>query len=95
MRQLFFYKGTIILCFSLLLIAQDYPSNMKKYLLPGKFINSDHPSIINKMNELLSDERSPVKKAKILYEFVRDRIREGYIGSTNASDVLAQYGIEY
>jgi len=63
---------------------------VQRYLEPGEYINSDHPAIIAKAKELISDETDPIKKAKVLYEFVRNEIKEGYIGSMKASDVLAK-----
>jgi transglutaminase-like putative cysteine protease len=79
-----------VTCIAPYINAQEYYTDVQKYLQPGEYINSDHPAIIAKAKELISDETDPIKKAKILYEFVRDEIKEGYIGSMKASDVLAK-----
>lgn len=71
-------------------VAQNYPLEVQKYLDPGKYINSNHPAIIAKMRDLIGQETDPVKKAKILFEFVRDQIQEGFINSMVASEVLAK-----
>jgi transglutaminase-like putative cysteine protease len=68
----------------------EYPLEVQKYLKPGVYVNSDHPAIIAKLEELVGDEKDSIKKAKILYEFVRDKIKEGRIYSMKASDVLAK-----
>lgn len=90
MKRLFCYSLPLALCISVLSYAQDYPPEVKKFLQPGKYINSEHPEIIAKVKELVKTEKDVIKKAKILFEFVRDEIREGFIDSMRASDVLAQ-----
>lgn len=45
-----------------------------KYLKPSHFIQSDHPMIINFMNENVSMDDSPKDKAIKLYYAVRDQI---------------------
>lgn len=90
MKRLFIYSIITVIYASIFSAAQDYPPEIQKYLQPGEYINSDHPDVIAKAKELVSDEKDAVKRAKILFEFVRDEIREGYIGSMKASAVLAQ-----
>jgi transglutaminase-like putative cysteine protease len=80
----------IIAATAVIITAQEYPEEVQQYLKPGVYVNSDHADIIAKVKELVGDEKDAIKKAKILYEFVRDDIKEGYIGSMKASDVLAK-----
>ncbi len=68
----------------------EYPLEVQKYLKPGVYVNSDHHTIIAKVEELVGDEKDSVNKAKTLFEFVRDEIKEGWIYSMKASDVLVQ-----
>lgn len=79
-----------VTCIAPYIIVQEYPVEVQKYLKPGIYVNSDHAAIIAKVKELVGDEKDTIKKAKILFEFVRDEIKEGYIGSMKASDVLAK-----
>jgi transglutaminase-like putative cysteine protease len=80
----------IIAVIPVIITAQEYPEEVQQYLKPGVYVNSDHPAIIAKVEELVGDEKDTIKRAKILYGFVRDEIKEGYIGSMKASDVLAK-----
>jgi len=48
---------------------------MKEYLLPGKYIDSDHPSVIKFAHQNASHTRDEVKKAVALYGAVRDGFR--------------------
>lgn len=91
MKRLFVYLVFLIILASTSSFAQEYPVEVQKYLKPGNYINSDHPDIIVKVKELVGDEKDVVKKAKILFEFVRDEIHEKVdIDSYVASDILAK-----
>jgi transglutaminase-like putative cysteine protease len=70
--------------------ALEPSPDLQPYLEPGVYIESRHPSIQAKVRELTAGQAGSVAKAKALFEFVRDRIGEGYIGSMKASDVLAR-----
>ena len=48
---------------------------MKEYLLPGKYIDSDHPSVIKFAHQNASHSQDEVKKAVALYGAVRDGFR--------------------
>lgn len=71
----------------------------RKYLLPTKFVDSDHPSIIELANKLIDKNDSNIEKAVKLYYYVRDTIRYNPYKinlseqSLKASDVLKRkYG---
>jgi hypothetical protein len=90
MNRLFLFVLFIITATAVIIMAQEYPEEVQQYLKPGIYVNSDHAAIIAKVEELVGDEKDSVNKAKTLFEFVRDEIKEGWIYSMKASDVLAQ-----
>ena len=64
------------------------PFKIQKYLEPGINVDSNSNEIQNKAKELIGDEKDTIKKAKILYEFVRDEIDEKGLESIKASEIL-------
>ena len=67
--------------------------HLKDYLKASSVVDSEHPAIIAKADELLDELQSDVIKARTLFEWVRDEIphswyiRAGIVTCT-ASDVL-------
>jgi len=63
-----------------------------KYLPPelqsAENINSDHPDIIKKSEELTKNCSRDVKKAKVLFEYVRDSNNDNECEGYKASDIL-------
>jgi hypothetical protein len=55
---------------------------------PGVSVDSNHPLVLTKAQELTEGLTDPAAKMRALYEFVRDRIGEGPYGGMRASDVL-------
>ncbi len=49
--------------------------NIIDFLHPTELIDSDHPAIISKANEITGLKREPEDKAKAIFYFVRDYIR--------------------
>jgi transglutaminase-like putative cysteine protease len=74
---------------------QQDDANLRLYLSPAEFIDSDHPSIQAKAKEIAGAIADPVGKARALYVAVRDGIRyDPYVDYTDletyrASSVLA------
>ncbi len=66
---------------------------MKKYLSTSRYIDTQHPQIIKKANQLANDLSSKADIAKACFEFVRDEIQHSNDYKLNpvtckASDVL-------
>ena len=73
-----------------------YPKEIQKYLKPGINVNSDHIKVKSQTIELIGYINDPIKKAKILFEFVRDQIDEQACENLKASEVLfAGHGMCY
>ena len=76
--------------------SQQNDCNLRLYLSPAEFIDSDHPSIQAKAGEIAGAVPDAVGKARALYTAVRDGIRyDPYIDYTDretyrASSVLAR-----
>ena len=92
-------KRVVMSSFILFLVlsgcVKKYSPTIQEYLRPGIYIDSDHAEIVEKVRELVGDERDEVKRAKILFEFVRDEISEKYYEeSFKASEILrVEYGV--
>ena len=43
---------------------------MGQYLVPSRFIRSDHPEIIKAAGEIVGDEKDPVKAAALINNWV-------------------------
>jgi transglutaminase-like putative cysteine protease len=75
---------------------QQTDADLRLYLSPAEFIDSDHPSIQAKAEEIAGSTPAPAGKARALYTAVRDGIRyDPYIDYTDretyrASSVLAK-----
>lgn len=50
------------------------PENMDDFLRPSEIVDFENNIIKNKASKLTKNVKNPVKKTKILYEFVRDEI---------------------
>ena len=50
------------------------PENMDDFLRPSEIVDFENNIIKNKASTLTKNVKNPVKKTKILYEFVRDEI---------------------
>jgi transglutaminase-like putative cysteine protease len=72
-------------------LSEKYPLEVQIYLRPTKYINSNHPEIIEKAAELTQNSKTNAEKARILFEFVRDSYNDNKSGSFKASDIL-DYG---
>jgi transglutaminase-like putative cysteine protease len=48
---------------------------MNEYLIPTPAIDSDHPQVAGKARELVSGLSDPIEKARVIFYFVRDRIK--------------------
>jgi hypothetical protein len=68
--------------------THQYSSDVREYLKPGKYVDSNNKLIVNKATDLIGGARDDVIKAKILFEFVRDNIDEGGCDSYYASEIL-------
>lgn len=68
--------------------ASDTGEDLSPFLAPAKFINSDHPVIMKKAQELTAGCSSTEEKAEKLFEFVRDTYTTGDCPSFVASEVL-------
>lgn len=69
--------------------------NIDDFLRPSEIVDFEKKIIKNKASELTKKVKNPIKKTKIIYEFVRDEINHSMdIGSDNvtfrASDVLKE-----
>ena len=65
-----------------------YSSEVREYLKPGKYVDSNNELIVSKATDLIGGATDDVTKARILFEFVRDSIDEGSCDSYIASEVL-------
>lgn len=70
-----------------------------KYLNTGKYINWDHPDVLQQAHLLAKDKKTDTEIAKACFEFVRDEIKHSLDFRLNpvtciASDVL-KYGTGY
>jgi transglutaminase-like putative cysteine protease len=65
--------------------------NLSLFLQPTENVNSDHPNIMHKAEELTRDLQNDADKARLLFEFVRDSYNDNPSGSFRASDIL-DYG---
>jgi hypothetical protein len=65
---------------------------MREFLKPTRYVDSDHPAIRDKAKELTKDCTTDVKKAKALYEYVRDSNNNKPCSTLVASEVLACEG---
>ena len=50
-------------------------TDIRIFLQPTKLINSQHPSIIDKTNEIINGSKSEEEKARRIFSFIRDEIR--------------------
>jgi len=62
--------------------------DLSEFLKPGEYVNSDHPDIIKKAEELTEGRNTDAEKSKVIYEFVRDNYNDNVFESKIASDVL-------
>jgi hypothetical protein len=69
--------------------AQQDKDDLSRFLQPTKFIDCNNLKIIAKAKELTKDCTTDVKKARALFEFVRDTNNDNICESFVASDVLA------
>jgi hypothetical protein len=49
---------------------------MAQYLVPSRFIRSDHPDIIKASREIVGDEQDPVKAAALINKWVHDHLKK-------------------
>lgn len=68
--------------------THPYPSEVREYLKPGRYVDSNNELIVSKTTDLIGEATDDVIKAGILFEFVRDSIDEGCCDSYIASGVL-------
>jgi hypothetical protein len=50
--------------------------DMEEYLKPSRFIRSDNPEVIRMAQEIVGDERDPVKAAKLINQWVYKNLRK-------------------
>lgn len=79
-----------ILCFIVVFACTErIPQEIQKYLESGDYVNSDDPVIVEKAEALTGNLKDKVRRARVLYEFVRDEIDERYYEeSFQASEIL-------
>jgi hypothetical protein len=58
MRRLLVIAFCIIAALSVFVITQEYSVEVQKYLKPGIYVYSDHPAIIDKVEELIRGEKT-------------------------------------
>lgn len=69
-------------------LSAEMEEDLSPFLAPARFIDSDHPAIVNKAKELTIGCSSAEEKAQRLFEFVRDAYTADTCSSFIASDVL-------
>ena len=62
------------------------------FLKPARYVDSDHPEIMRKAEELTTGCQSDVEKAKVLFEFVRDSYNTNEWYGRVASETLRNGG---
>jgi transglutaminase-like putative cysteine protease len=68
---------------------------MREYLEPGRFIDSDHPALVEFAEKYRGASRDPIKQAVSLYYAVRDAIRYNpYVFSRDAETLKASYALQ-
>lgn len=85
------YKILLFQFFLFLLFAfslGSWANDDDLYLKPGKYVNSDHPDIVEKVAKLTKGCTADIEKAKILFEYVRDSHNQNQCESYKASDIL-------
>lgn len=55
--------------------AQKLREELEEFLMPGNFVDSDHPAIVAYARRVTAGAKTDVEKAKRLYYAVRDEIR--------------------
>ena len=63
--------------------------SLREYLLPSKLINSDHPSIVRKSEEITSGTVQVEDKARDIFYFIRDQICYDFNASFQEEDYYA------
>lgn len=67
---------------------------MQTYLRPGRFIDSDHPAVVEFAERWRGDSREPISQAVALYLAVRDEVRYNpYAFSLDAQTLKASYAL--
>jgi transglutaminase-like putative cysteine protease len=67
---------------------------MREYLEPGRFIDSDHPALVEFAERFRGDSRDPAKQAISLYYAVRDEIRYNpYVFSRDAETLKGSHAL--
>ncbi len=64
-------------------------NSLREYLVPSKLINSDHPSIVKKSEEITSGSVQVEDKARDIFYFIRDQIRYEFNASFQEEDYYA------
>ena len=85
-----------ILCFVVIFACTELiPQKIQKYLEPVVYVDSDDPVIAEKSKALTGNIKDKVQCARVLFEFVRDKIDEKYYEeSFQASEILkAERGV--
>ena len=68
---------------------------MREYLKPGRFIDSDHPALVEFAEKFRGTSRDPREQAISLYCAVRDEIRYNpYVFSLDAETLKASYALQ-
>lgn len=68
---------------------------MREYLEPSRFIDSDHPVLVEFAEKFRGVSRDPVKQAVSLYYAVRDEIRYNpYVFSRDAETLKASHALQ-
>ena len=68
---------------------------MREYLEPGRFIDSDHPALVEFAEKFRGASRDPREQAISLYYAVRDEIRYNpYVFSRNADTLKASHAVQ-
>jgi transglutaminase-like putative cysteine protease len=68
---------------------------MREYLEPGRFIDSDHPALVEFAEKYRGASRDPIKQAVSLYYAVREEIRYNpYVFSRDAETLKASYALQ-
>ncbi len=92
MHQVMKYSiGALLLCCVILqggYPAADTEEDLAPFLAPARFVDSNHPAIVNKAKELVAGCVSAEEKARRLFEFVRDTYTKDECSSFVASEVL-------
>lgn len=84
---------TLMAAFVLVVLTVDttIASSLEQWLVPTKYIESEHAAIIAAVDKAVGSEKDPVKRAVKIHDFVRDEIRFGWSSAfynQSASQVL-------